>query len=715
MSSSGINAINSGPLIIRSYLGSSSNNTYALGANDIPISSNRVLITSTNGLVVLSDNIYVSSITVSSINGGGGGGGSDVFWSSTLNSGGIINTNTGNVRIENNLDCSSIINISSIFAPNTLSISSNQTYVTANKFEYFSTDPSTIDTFKINLSGSNLLIYNSTISTLDATFVQNNGSGQLVLATDEPIMYINGSANGNNHIGIGTSNPLAALHITDPNFSQVFTTSGTIVIPQGVTSVNFEMIGAGGPIKTPYYTTGGAGGYIKGTINTTSLTSSGPITLTVNIGGVTNGSNMTPSGASYILNGSELLVMAGAGGAYGGNFNVTTQAFFSIQGGGGGGGAGTWSAVIGGFVSNGLSGTDSGPNTSPVVTGGGGGGGGGSGGSGGAAGTNGGVGNSGSSQAGTSPNYTESSGGFGSPPMVGAAGGSGFTGGGASGWGYFNTFPGQSESLATGAGGGGSSYYNSTYISIINSLNGLVYSQTPIISNNYGLAGNGGYVRISYSSGEPSLITSGAVGIGTTNPQALLDIKGTLSTLSIIDNAGSSGTSGQVLTAGTGGLVVWGSGVASNIQYQTLPTSLTVNGGGNSVQIFQIPTYTAGKTYRLSMNYSIKWTDSSTPGPTDAIYFYQTPNNFTITNTTATNWTYLTDIKNAGAGNNISNTYADSFSIVFTVPTSGPQLSAPRIFFSASATTAGTPLPISLVGSDTLNIVPTSAVWEQLN
>uniref|UniRef100_A0A6C0DY44 Uncharacterized protein n=1 Tax=viral metagenome TaxID=1070528 RepID=A0A6C0DY44_9ZZZZ len=113
MSSSGINAINSGPLIIRSYLGSSSNNTYALGANDIPISSNRVLITSTNGLVVLSDNIYVSSITVSSINGGGGGG-NDVYWSSTLNNGGIVNTNTGNVNINSTLSVSSIVNVPQI-------------------------------------------------------------------------------------------------------------------------------------------------------------------------------------------------------------------------------------------------------------------------------------------------------------------------------------------------------------------------------------------------------------------------------------------------------------------------------------------------------------------------------------------------------------------------------------------------------------------------
>ena len=114
MSSSGINAINSGPLIIRSYFGSSINNTYALGDNDIPISSNRVLITSTNGLVTPSDNIYVSSITISSINGLPYAPGDDVFWSSTSINGGIVNDNTGSVYINTSLQCSTITDVSTI-------------------------------------------------------------------------------------------------------------------------------------------------------------------------------------------------------------------------------------------------------------------------------------------------------------------------------------------------------------------------------------------------------------------------------------------------------------------------------------------------------------------------------------------------------------------------------------------------------------------------
>jgi hypothetical protein len=69
MSSSGIQSLSSGPLIIRTYNDTSSTNlTYILKDYDRPVSSNYVLITSTNGQLVPSDNIYVSSITTSSYN-----------------------------------------------------------------------------------------------------------------------------------------------------------------------------------------------------------------------------------------------------------------------------------------------------------------------------------------------------------------------------------------------------------------------------------------------------------------------------------------------------------------------------------------------------------------------------------------------------------------------------------------------------------------------
>ena len=69
MSSSGITPINSGPLLIRTCLDSSPNNTYLLTQYELPVSSNYVLITSSNGLLAPSDSIYVSSLSVSSMIG----------------------------------------------------------------------------------------------------------------------------------------------------------------------------------------------------------------------------------------------------------------------------------------------------------------------------------------------------------------------------------------------------------------------------------------------------------------------------------------------------------------------------------------------------------------------------------------------------------------------------------------------------------------------
>ena len=80
MSSSGITPINSGPIILRTCLNSSSK-TIVLTDYDKPVSSNRVLITSTDGLLAPSDNIYVSSIS------------SNTLRSSTINAS-TINFNT---------------------------------------------------------------------------------------------------------------------------------------------------------------------------------------------------------------------------------------------------------------------------------------------------------------------------------------------------------------------------------------------------------------------------------------------------------------------------------------------------------------------------------------------------------------------------------------------------------------------------------------------
>ena len=114
MSSSGIQSISSGPLIIRTYNDSTSSDvTYLLKDYDYPVSSNYVLITSTNGQLVPSDNIYISSITISSINGLPYAPSDDVFWSGNL-AGDITNDNTGSVHINTSLQCSTITDVSTI-------------------------------------------------------------------------------------------------------------------------------------------------------------------------------------------------------------------------------------------------------------------------------------------------------------------------------------------------------------------------------------------------------------------------------------------------------------------------------------------------------------------------------------------------------------------------------------------------------------------------
>ena len=67
MSSSGIVPINGGSVILRTYLDESAENTYLLQQYDVPISSNRILITSTNGLLISTTTINVSSVGTSSI------------------------------------------------------------------------------------------------------------------------------------------------------------------------------------------------------------------------------------------------------------------------------------------------------------------------------------------------------------------------------------------------------------------------------------------------------------------------------------------------------------------------------------------------------------------------------------------------------------------------------------------------------------------------
>ena len=74
MSSYGAHTVNSGPLEIRTLSNNPTNQVYFLQASphpdsELPVSSNRLLITSTNGLLAPSEQAYISSITLSSLVG----------------------------------------------------------------------------------------------------------------------------------------------------------------------------------------------------------------------------------------------------------------------------------------------------------------------------------------------------------------------------------------------------------------------------------------------------------------------------------------------------------------------------------------------------------------------------------------------------------------------------------------------------------------------
>lgn len=510
-------------------------NMTAYQPNGARVPPNYILNVDSNGLAVFTDSISPCTINVCTINAQtiNVSSISTTIHVSTLTTSSIITSTIIASNVFFSTAYVSTLSTCDIYCADVLTISSfNQTYLGAKQFEYRSADPSTIGTFKVELYGSNLNVYKSTIGT-DATLLQNNGGGQLVLGTDEPIIFLNGTSNGNNNVGIGTSNPQAVLHVAEPTYYEEYTSPGlySFTVPTGAKIMEFEMVAAGGAnfINTGWATDGGGGAYMKGTVDVSGL-SGQSIIIKVGSVGVYQSASAVQSSASFLSTSSGvLLTMMGAGGSQG-----TSDGFTVYSGGGGGGG--TWTSINPNqFVANGTAGQDSALGVGSA----------GQGGTsvGGAGGTDysggsGGPGVAGITQAGTTPNYTESLGGVipigvpgGQPSGVAGIGGNGFSGGGSSSWWLLSGSP-----QGAGGGGGGSSYYNSNYVTIINSLSGDSYKASPVISG-YGSKGENGYVSIFFPATEPAIVTNGAVGIGTTEPLALLDVVGNAMSREIVTSS----------------------------------------------------------------------------------------------------------------------------------------------------------------------------------
>jgi hypothetical protein len=188
-------------------------------------------------------------------------------------------------------------------------------------FHFTPQDPSYFDSFKIEMNGSNYLTYKSTVNGENATIIQNTGGGQLVLATNTPVITINGQgANGNNNVGIATSTPGFPLDILGSTLQISSINGGIIRLNADGDNGNFIRYGGAGPNANNLRFIG------SGDIEQMRINPSG----NVGIGISTPQSKLDVNGSVYISSGLTLAgnISYGALQLRGGN----TQAIFIQDG-----------------------------------------------------------------------------------------------------------------------------------------------------------------------------------------------------------------------------------------------------------------------------------------------------------------------------------------------------------------------------------------------
>lgn len=311
MSSSGITAVNSGPLILRTYLNSSSNNTYVSQQYDYPVSSNRILLTSTGGCLVPTDNLVISSITTSS------------FATSSLSASSIVASSIFASTISSNTISSLNGNISSLIVSSFSTNSFNFSTLIASTVGIGTSNPQ----YPLQVSTSGNIYSSTTVDYLTpGSFTQ--AIAENVVLVGFKIIGAGGYFSGGSGTG-GTAGYIQGTFTLPPGTTQLKVVVGNsvaVVTPSGASYINvagtgplFAMAGAGGCGSGS-----GSGGYGGGGVFTSgvarggdgSCTDSGASNPTVGLTGGGLGNSTPLFGIPCTAFGASNGGAAGSSGAF---------------------------------------------------------------------------------------------------------------------------------------------------------------------------------------------------------------------------------------------------------------------------------------------------------------------------------------------------------------------------------------------------------------